>query len=176
MTSYRRLRHPGASYFFTLALANRAATTLTDRVDDLRLAFHRVLSFRRAEIDAIVILPNHLHCVWTLPPADDDFPTRWRLIKSSFSRGCPPGVRRPSLTAKQERGVWQRRYWEHCIRDEADYLTHIRYCWGNPVKHGYVARAADWPWSSIHRDIRAGLVDPDWQGGQQDGRYGEIDG
>jgi putative transposase len=106
-----------------------------------------------------VVLPDHLHAVWTLPEADSDFSTRWRLIKSRFSRALgATGHRSASMLAKNERGIWQRRFWEHHIRDEADFAAHVRYCWGNPVKHGLVERAVDWPYSSIHRDIRAGRV------------------
>lgn len=114
-------------------------------------------------IDAMVVLPDHLHAIWTLPENDADYPTRWMLIKSGFSRGIPPGeYRRPSRVAKGERGIWQRRYWEHCIRDERDYEKHVDYIHFNPVKHGYVTRAVDWDHSSIHRYIADGRLPQDW--------------
>jgi len=112
----------------------------------------KTLSERPFRIDAWVILPDHMHCVWTLPPGDRDYPVRWRLIKSRFSRELPTGPLRASHRARQERGIWQRRYWEHHIRDDADFAAHVRYCWHNPVKHGLAARPEDWPWSSFHRD------------------------
>jgi putative transposase len=101
-------------------------------------------------------MPDHLHAVWTLPEEDADYSLRWRLIKSRFSRGLPKGRLRPSQEARQERGIWQRRYWEHHIRDEADYTAHVRYCHMNPVKHGFVERPEDWTYSSVHREIASG--------------------
>lgn len=173
MTAYRRLRIPGATYFFTLALEDRTSTALTSRINTLRHAFFQTLAERPVHIDAIVILPDHLHAIWTLPEGDADYSTRWRLIKARFSATLPPGPRRASLRRKGERGLWQRRFWEHTIRDGADYDAHMRYCWGNPVKHGLAPRACDWPYSSIHRDIRHGRVDPDWAGQIPEGRFGE---
>lgn len=163
MTNYRRLRTPGASYFFTVALADRSSSLLTRKIDLLRMAFAVTMKERPFQCSAAVILPDHLHVVWTLPPGDADFSTRWRLIKSRFSRAT--GISKPrgeSQRRKQERGVWQRRFWEHRIRGEADFRKHVMYCWGNPVKHGLVTRPAAWPHSSIHRDMRAGLVPPEW--------------
>lgn len=174
MTNYRRLRAPGASYFFTANLADRRSSLLTQRIDNLRAAFAKTRAERPFAIDAIVVLPDHLHCVWTLPDGDADFSTRWRLIKSRFSREI--AVSRPrslSQAAKNERGIWQRRFWEHCIRDDRDYRMHVHYCWGNPVRHALVERPVDWRYSSIHRDIRAGRVDPAWIGGNEDGDFGE---
>jgi putative transposase len=101
-------------------------------------------------------MPDHLHAVWTLPEEDADYSLRWRLIKSRFSRGLPKGRLRPSQEARQERGIWQRRYWEHHIRDEADHTAHVRYCHMNPVKHGFVERPEYWPYASIHREIASG--------------------
>jgi putative transposase len=174
MTSYRRARVAGASYFFTVVLADRRADTLVGRIGALREAFRATRAERPFRCAAVVVLPDHLHAVWTLPQDDADFSTRWRLIKSRFSRSV--GLRTPqtaSQRAKQERGIWQRRFWEHMIRDEADFARHVRYCWANPVKHGLVARPVDWPFSSIHRDIRLGLADPQWSGEAPEGGFGE---
>jgi putative transposase len=174
MPNYRRLRLPGATYFFTLALRDRGVCLLTDRVADLRDAYVRTTAEFPLRCDAMVVLPDHLHAVWTLPPGDHDYSERWRRIKARFSRavgGPPAGAR--SLRAKRERGIWQRRFWEHTIRDEADFAMHVRYCWGNPVKHGLVARAADWPYSSIHRDIRVGRVEAAWAAAPPEGQFGE---
>ena len=112
---------------------------------------------------AWVVMPEHLHCIWRLPPGDDDYSTRWRLIKSRFSRAIAPTERRTkSRIAKRERGIWQRRYWEHLIRDDADLRAHIDYIHFNPVKHGYAPSAAAWPHSSFHRYVQAGLLPRDW--------------
>lgn len=174
MTNYRRVRIPGAKFFFTVALADRGSDLLLREIDALRRAYALTRSERPFWCDAIVILPDHLHAIWTLPPGDCDFSTRWRLIKSRFVRQSGVfGARSQSKQIKRERGVWQRRFWEHCIRDENDYRQHMAYCWGNPVKHGLSGTATEWPYSSIHRDIRAGRVDPEWTGTAEDGRYGE---
>ena len=186
MSNYRRLLGPGQSWFFTVCLADRKARTLTDEAASLRGAFRVTMAERPFHCDAIVILPDHLHAVWTLPDGDSDFSTRWGAIKARFSMGLrragftPPeavgpgnGGVNPALRRKGEVGLWQPRFWEHHIRHTADYDAHLRYCWGNPVKHGLVDRAADWPFSSIHRDICAGLVDAEWSGPVPSGRYGE---
>ena len=156
MSSYLRPHVPGASLFFTVALAVRGSALLTDEVARLRGAVAVTRKERPFEIDAWVVLPDHLHCIWTLPAQDHDFSTRWRLIKARFARGLPKGRLRDSHVARQERGIWQRRFWEHHIRDQADMDAHLRYCWFNPVKHGLVARPEDWPYSSVHREIAAG--------------------
>ncbi|MEW9921158.1 transposase [Marimonas sp. MJW-29] len=173
MTAYRRLRVPGATYFFTVTLADRNSGILIDRISELRRAFRLTMDERPFVCDAAVILPDHLHTIWTLPEGDADFSTRWRLIKSRFSRAS--GIRSPigaSQCAKQERGVWQRRFWEHCIRDETDFVAHLSYCWGNPVKHGYVSSPMAWPFSSIHRDRLNGRVPMEWIG-EPEGDFGE---
>ncbi|MEX2164935.1 MAG: transposase [Sulfuricaulis sp.] len=174
---YRRAGVPGASYFFTVNLAERSRTLLVDRADILREVIREVQSRHPFRIDAMVALPDHLHAIWTLPKNDKDFSTRWMLIKSGFSRRLSAGERRSrSRLAKGERGVWQRRFWEHLIRDEKDYERHVDYIHYNPVKHGYVARPVDWAHSSIHRFIAQGIVSPDWAVGNQDEaskEYGE---
>ncbi|MGE5155675.1 MAG: REP-associated tyrosine transposase [Bdellovibrio bacteriovorus] len=164
MRTYRRLRLPGGTYFFTLTLAERRGNDLLVRhVDALRAAFRATLADHPARVEAIVILPEHLHCLWRLPPGDDDFPTRWRLIKARFSHAIPAGEAiSPSRERRAERGLWQRRYWEHAIRDERDLQRHMDYIHFNPVKHGQVADPRDWPYSSLHRLIAQGLYPPDW--------------
>ncbi|MEN6483946.1 MAG: transposase, partial [Syntrophobacteraceae bacterium] len=137
-------------------------------VDSLRWAMREVMERHPFSIDAIVILPDHLHALWTLPAGDCDYPTRCALIKAGFSRRIPRGERcNPSRVSRGERGIWQRRYWEHLIRDEQDFGRHVDYIHFNPVKHGYAGRASDWPYSSIHRCIAAGAMDPDWGGDMQ---------
>ena len=160
---YRRANTPGGTYFFTVNLTDRSSRLLVERIDDLRASLRSVRQRHPFEIEACVVLPDHLHAIWTLPPDDADFSTRWALIKAGFSRrierGEPIG---PSRLAKGERGLWQRRFWEHQIRDEADMRRHIDYVHFNPVKHGHTARAADWPFSSIHRWIRSGDLPNNW--------------
>jgi putative transposase len=165
MTNYRRGNIAGASYFFTVNLADRRQSLLTDNIELLRAAFEYTRARHPFIIDAIVILPDHLHVIWTLPEGDSDFALRWRLIKSFFSRGLPHGESRSgSRQKKGERGIWQRRYWEHLIRDEADHVRHVDYIHINPVKHGLVPRVADWQHSSFHRFVQAGMLPEDWAG------------
>lgn len=174
MPDYRRLFVPGGTYFFTVALADRASDLLVAEID----AFRRVYAETRTEhgfrTDALVVLPDHLHAIWTLAPGQSDFPLLWNKIKSRFSRRLHrTGPRSASKMAKRERGVWQRRYWEHLIRDEADFRRHVEYCWINPVKHGLVRRVRDWPCSSFHRDVRRGIATIGWAGELPDGVFGE---
>jgi putative transposase len=163
MPQYIRSHTPGGTFFFTVGLLERERGLLVEHIRELREAFRKVRQRRPFEIDAIVVLPGHLHCIWTLPPGDTDFSTRWRLIKTRFAGSLPTAEwlsqRRQS---KGERGIWQRRFWEHTIRDEADYAAHVDYIHFNPVKHGHVIRAADWPHSSIHRYIADGRIDAGW--------------
>jgi len=143
---------------------------LTERIDSLRDAFQEVKKAHPFDIDAIVVLPDHLHSLWTLPEGDDDFSLRWRQIKSAFSRAIEKDERiSNSRLRKQERGIWQRRFWEHAIRDEEDFNRHIDYIHINPVKHGYVQRAIDWQFSSIHRYVKLGILPTDWAGVPHDG-------
>ncbi|MET0717244.1 MAG: transposase [Pseudoxanthomonas sp.] len=163
MPDYRRLWVPGGTYFFTVAIADRQTTLLTDRIDALREAFTEVRKSRSFQLDAIVVLPDHLHCLWTLPPDDAAFSVRWGQIKAAFSRRIPRDERRcPSRVAKRERGLWQRRYWEHLVRDEKEFWYCLDYIHYNPVKHGHVTRAMDWPHSSFRRWVARGVYLPDW--------------
>ncbi len=161
MSEYRRLRLPGATYFFTVNLAARGSDALVTHIDLLRHAYRVTAAEHPVHCDAMVVLPDHLHAVWTLPPGDADFSIRWRKIKARFTRwtGLWAPVS-PSKAGKREAGLWQRRFWEHAIRDEADHAAHVGYCLWNPVRHGIVAQAEDWPFSSIHRDIREGIWRP----------------
>ncbi|HEX7112265.1 MAG TPA: transposase [Mizugakiibacter sp.] len=169
MSRYRRVRLPGATWFFTVNLARRDVAWLTEHIDILRDATRRVRAAHPFAIDAMVVLPEHLHAVWTLPAGDSDYALRWRLIKSAFSRAIPAGERRnASRIAKGERGIWQRRFWEHWVRDEDDLRRHIEYVHYNPVKHGHVTRAAAWPWSTFHRYVKAGRLALDWGVGPGD--------
>ena len=158
MSRYRRPDVTGATVFFTVALAVRGSTLLTDKVDLLRDAVRQTKTERPFIVNAWVVLPDHMHAVWTMPTGDRDYGVRWGAIKSRFTRafksevGWNPTLRSSSKVRKGDAGLWQRRFWEHHIRDEADYRAHVEYCWHNPVKHGLTARAEDWPYSSVHRD------------------------
>ena len=164
MRTYTRARIPGACYFFTVNLAQRGTNSLlAQHVDRLREAFRLTHRDHPFMMDAVVVLPNHLHCLWTLPPDDADFSMRWRLIKARFSRFVATGERiSVSRQRKGERGIWQRRFREHVIRDDLDYQRHMDYIHYNPVKHGYVEHARDWPHSSFHRCVKRGLYPEDW--------------
>jgi putative transposase len=165
MTAYRRNPVAGGTYFFTLNLADRRLPLLTDNIGLLRAAFRYTRRRHPFTIEAIVILPDHLHALWTLPAGDSDFATRWRLIKTVFSRGLRPTKRvSASRSRKGERGIWQRRFWEHTIRDSDDVARHIDYIYFNPVKHSYVERVQDWPFSSFHRMARLDCYPPEWAG------------
>lgn len=151
MSRYRRARLTGGTYFFTVNLMARGTQTLTDNIDLLRKSYCAMRAKHPFYCDAIVILPDHLHAVWTLPQDDCDFSNRWQLFKSGFSRALSVAQNRSySKYKKREKGIWQRRFWEHLIRNDDDYNRHIEYCWNNPVKHGFVKEARDWPYSSVH--------------------------
>lgn len=172
---YRRANLPGATYFFTVNLAERRRCLLVEHVDLLRSVMRQVKQRHPFHIEAMVVLPDHLHAIWRLPEQDADFALRWSLIKAGFSRGLPKTESiSESRVTKRERGVWQRRYWEHLIRDEADFERHVDYIHYNPVKHGHAPHPVAWLHSSIHGYIRAGLLPEAWGGADVgDGGYGE---
>ncbi len=160
MSNYRRMRVPGGTYFFTVNLLERRRQLLVERIGDLRASFRAARAF---DVLAIVVLPDHLHCLWRLRPGDADNANRWAQIKSGFSRRLPVDERRSATrTARRERGIWQRRYWEHLIRDDNDLRRHIEYIHFNPVKHGHAQRAVDWPHSSFRCWVERGDYPADW--------------
>jgi len=163
MMRYRRSDIAGGTFFFSLNLTMRSSRLLTEHIDVLR---HSVRQVRRAhpfDIVAMVVLPDHLHAIWKLPPGDRDYPLRLSLIKAGFTRALEKTEHIcESRKRKRERGIWQRRYWEHQLRDENDLARHVDYIHINPVKHGHVITPADWPYSSIHRYIRQGILPPNW--------------
>jgi len=170
---YRRANIPGACYFFTVNLAERKSGLLVEHIEKLRESVRRVQTAHPFVIDAMVVMPDHLHSLWTLPQGDRDFSTRWGLIKAGFSRQLAPSERlSASRKSKGERGIWQRRFWEHLIRDDLDFARHVDYIHYNPVKHGYVQRPADWPFSSIHRYVDHNIVDENWACGDGFGTFG----
>ena len=152
MSNYRRPKRHGAQVFFTVNLADRTSDLLVREIETLRQVVAKTREERPFEIDAWVVLPDHMHCVWTLPDGDRDFSMRWNVIKARFSFAMAAGRQRPSHIARREKGIWQRRFWEHHIRNDDDYAAHVNYCWINPVKHGLAATPDAWPYSSYHRD------------------------
>lgn len=168
MSDYRRYFVAGATYFFTVVTDRRAALFADSAARRLLGSVLRRSVMRSpVRVVAIVLLPDHLHCLWTLPPGDCDYSTRWRWLKGEFtSRWLEMGgVEQPrggSRVSERRRGVWQRRFWEHTIRDEADLERHADYIHYNPVRHKLVASPRDWPWSSFHRWVQQGHYPFDW--------------
>lgn len=170
MTDYRRARFPGGYYFFTVVTHQRRKLFLQQTARHcLRYAIDRAHNRSSFEDVAMCLMPEHLHCIWKLPEADADFSSRWSMIKTSFTRrylslGGLEISQSKSRSRKRERGFWQRRFWEHQIRDRTDLQQHIDYVHYNPVKHRLVLRPEDWPWSTYHRYLQEGLYkDRDWQ-------------
>ena len=160
---YRRARIPGGCYFFTVVTHQRCRLFVRDeQVEHLRFACRRVMEKYPFSIDAMVVLPDHLHCIWTLPPGDADFATRWRLIKTYVTKRMSDY----GATHLIRPTVWQQRYWEHVIRDETDFRAHVDYIHYNPVRHGYVRMPADWAWSSFGLYVRRGVLTDDWGAGE----------
>jgi len=166
MPNYRRAFIPGGTYFFTVNLLQRHNNNLLIReINLLREVVQKVRKNHPFYIDAWVVLPDHLHCVWTLPLDDSNFSLRWRLIKSGFSRALPKTEKRTKVRkAAGERGIWQRHFWEHVIRDDLDYQRHVDYIHLNPLKHGYVKHVVDWPYSTFHQHVTREIYMPNWCG------------
>ena len=167
MVRYRRAVVPGGTFFFTVTLADRRSSVLVDHVGLLRSAFRQARGRRSFAVDAIVVLPDHLHVILTLPAGDSDFSGRWKAIKAAFTRSV---VATGLTIARDHRGeylLWQRRFWEHTIRDDPDFERCANYIHFNPVKHGLASVPVAWPYSSLHRYVRAGILPSDWGG---DGR------
>ncbi|WP_300672755.1 transposase [Desulfoluna sp.] len=152
---YRRFYQSGAWYFFTVVTQDRRPL-LVEHIDRLRESFRLCVARYPFEIEAMVVLPDHLHTLWRLPDGDDDFSTRWMVIKRHFSTGMPGYDVSFSKAKKREKGIWQRRFWEHIIRDEEDWRRHVDYIHYNPVKHGYVSKPEDWEYSSFQQAVRKG--------------------
>jgi len=166
---YRRSRAKGAAFFFTVVTHGRKRILCHEvNIRLIKEAFQYVINRHTFRVDAFVLLPDHIHCIWTLPYSDNDFPLRWRLIKSYFSRQCQDeykGFISASKLRKGEQAVWQRRFWEHQIRDEQDFARHVEYIHYNPVKHGLVKSPRDWAYSSFHRYVKHGIYKSDWGAG-----------
>ncbi len=170
---YRRSQTPGATYFFTVVTFNRKnILCLGENPVRFKQSITAVKADHPFTIDAIVLLPDHLHCIWTLPPGDADFSKRWMLIKGKFARVCEDPFEvtvNSSRRDKREKGVWQRRFWEHLIRDDLDFKRHVEYIHYNPVKHGLVKAPIDWELSTFKRYVDGGKYHRDW------GANGEVD-
>ena len=170
MSRYRRASVAGSSYFFTVVTYRRQPILCNDAVRiALRTAIETVRTTRPFVIDAWVLLPDHLHCIWTLPDGDADFSTRWMTIKRAVSLACRENYRRADwVTASKlkhrESTIWQRRFWEHQIRDEDDLARHVDYIHFNPVKHGHTQHTKDWPYSTFHRYVRDKVYAHGWAG------------
>lgn len=179
MPEYRRASIPGATYFFTVVTHRRQPLLIDSRCRAaLRNAINRVRSELPFEIAAWVLMPDHLHAVWQLPPGDNNFSLRWSLIKQQVTRDCATWFSQQYLSSSREKrgegSLWQRRFWEHLIRDEADFARHVDYIHYNPVKHGYAANAGDWPYSTFHRYAKQGMYPVDWSGvAIESGSFGE---
>lgn len=168
MVHYRRNRLAGGKFFFTVTLMDRRSTALIDHVADLRTAFRLARRERPFCLDAIVVLPDHLHAVFTLPPGDSDFSGRWRRIKGHFSSAL---IQKDVPLGRHPNGdlaLWQRRFWEHTIRDDDDFARHVDYIHFSPVKHGRVRRVGEWRHSSFHRYVSGGILPSDWAGDTAD--------
>ena len=161
MSNYRRHYVPGGTWFFTVNLQNRRSDLLTRHIDTLRASTQCVKRRKPFLINAWVILAEHMHCIWTLPENDTDYSGRWRDIKKTYTRMLGMS------------GIWQPRFWEHTIRDVNDLRRHTDYIHINPLKHGYVTRVKEWPYSTFHRDVRDGVYPEDWAGEIEDFDTGE---
>ena len=162
MPRYLRSFIPGGTCFFTVTLADRRADLLVREIDRLRQAYALVQRRHPFETLAICILPDHLHAVWRLPAGDAKVSMRWSLIKHAFSSGLAPSIPSESQRTRREKGIWQRRFWDHQIRDDNDLARHVEYIHFNPVKHGLVREVRDWPFSSFHRWVKRGDLPPEW--------------
>jgi putative transposase len=168
MSNYRRAYCPGATYFFTVVTYRRQPIFHDEMARQLlRDAILKTRQNYPFTIDAWVLLPDHLHCIWTLPEHDHDFSIRWNLIKSTFSKSAKPNYHNPqwmnsSKQKHRETTIWQRRFWEHLIQNDDDFTKHFDYIHYNPVKHGYVQRVCDWHYSTFHRYVKTGIYPQDW--------------
>jgi len=165
MVRYRRNFVPGGTFFFTVTLDDRRSSVLVDHVALLRFAFRKARGEQPFTTDAVVILPDHLHAIMTLPPGDSDFSGRWRRIKSTFTRSVVAAGVSISRDHRGEYTLWQKRFWEHTIRDDGDFERCADYVHFNPVRHRLVSSPAAWPFSSLHRYARTGVLPLDWGGG-----------
>ena len=162
MVGYRRNRFSGGTYFFTVVLQDRSSNYLSNNIQLLRQSFEYVRANNSYKTIAAVVLPDHLHVIWQLPKSDDDYPGRWKAIKSHFTRNITKIDASIVKNSRGEYALWQKRYWEHTIRNQQDLNTHINYIHFNPVKHGYVNHVNEWPYSTFHQYVKKGILPRDW--------------
>jgi putative transposase len=168
MVHYRRYQIPGGTYFFTVVLQNRQSDWLIKYIAQLKAAFRHVNNLHPFKTQAIVVLPDHLHAIWELPENDSNYSLRWRCIKIAFAKNLKQSGIDISKNKFGENVLWQRRFWEHTIRNEKDYERHVDYIHYNPVKHGLVENVNDWPYSTFHRYVREGLLPKNWSYANED--------
>ena len=168
MSNYRRARQTGGTFFFTVVTYKRQPFLTSEQA---RITLRNAINFTRRDlpftIDAWVILPDHLHCIWTLPEGDSNFSKRWGIIKANFSKQISPRlIKKQALSESRKKhrksAIWQRRFWEHTIKDRTDYHVHMDYIHHNPVNHGLVQQVQKWPWSTFHRYVKQGVYPADW--------------
>ena len=163
MSNYIRDKTQGGCYFLTFNLLDRKSSLLLTHIDKFRDAYAKTIQHHQFKLDAMVVLPDHVHIMITLPPNSDNYAVIVASIKSQFSRQInKTEAITLSRQAKRERGIWQRRFWEHRIRDDADYRQHMDYIHHNPVKHGYVTNPQNWQYSTLHKLIKKGVYPADW--------------
>ena len=173
MSDYLRWTQAGGTYFFTVKTCNQRPLFNDSHLREfLHQAIEDTRNQKPFEVLALVLLSDHLHCIWKMPDSDDDFSTRWSMIKRKFTQRYMTSGRKVSRISESQqregrRGVWQRRFWEHAIRDDRDYAAHIDYVHFTPVKHGLVNHVADWPYSTFHRFVENGVFGSDWAGGSE---------
>ena len=178
MPNYRRSETPGGTYFFTVATHERQPILLEPTLRDaLRNAVQHTRTHHPFEMDAWVLLPDHLHTIWTLPEGDANFSVRWNMVKQLTSKGARAFHDETRLNVsrlqRREASVWQRRFWEHQVRDDADFARCMDYVHFNPVKHGLVDRVVDWEFSTFHRLVDRGVYEPGWGAGLTMHDFGE---
>lgn len=165
MPNYLRNYAKNSTYFFTFCLYNRQSKLLIENIDSLRLAYQKIQQKMPFYTEAMVVLPDHIHMLWTLPINDIDYSTRIRLFKTHFSKQLDSSIKLPTTLSqknKKEIGIWQRRFWEHTIQDEQDFINHMNYIHFNPVKHGWVKNVCDWQYSTFHREVKLGRYSNNW--------------
>ena len=157
MTHYRHNRVPGGTFFFTVRLLDRSGCLLTDHISAFGEAIRQARSKKPFHVDAWVVLPDHAHSIWTLPPGDYDAASRWRAVKIAFTKA----LRKSGKPAASECAIWERHYRDRLVASDEEYNALVDYVHNNPVRHGLCQRPADWPWSSLHRFVASGLIPPE---------------
>ena len=172
MVNYRRSFIPGGTFFFTVTLKNRKSNLLVERFSLFKEAVQRVKDQHPFQIKAYVVLPEHLHMIWELPSGDSNYSLRWKKIKALFSKSIHKAGVELSKTKHNEYRLWQRRFWEHAIKDTLDLDNHVNYIHYNPIKHGLVEELHDWPHSSFHHYVKSGRICENWASS----RLRDVDG